>query len=67
MNSDSQEVDPVCGMRVEGPMARTAHVGGKIVRFCSDSCRQKFAEHPERYVEVFSAPPANAGIPERRA
>ncbi len=41
--------DPVCGRRLEpGAGFITKHRGVEY-RFCSDDCRQAFAEQPERY------------------
>ena len=41
--------DPVCGVHVrpgDGPLAEYA---GRVFNFCSQSCRQRFAQDPARY------------------
>ncbi|MCF8880994.1 heavy metal translocating P-type ATPase [Hyphobacterium sp. SN044] len=43
--------DPVCGMSVTpGPDTPVIRHDGKEYHFCSDSCRTKFADDPERYL-----------------
>jgi Cu+-exporting ATPase len=56
-------IDPVCGMDVD-PTSATHRVDheGETVLFCSESCRTKFLEHPERYLET-SAPADRNGHP----
>jgi RND family efflux transporter MFP subunit len=48
--------DPICGMDVDEAKAKAAgktHVhAGKTYYFCSDQCRSKFAEAPDRYADV---------------
>ena len=44
-----QERDPVCGMNVDVPTSYSEAVGGRTYYFCSESCRQKFDEDPEKY------------------
>jgi len=47
---DERAVDPVCGMAIN-PGSGTAKVkwrGGEIL-FCSDACRQRFIDEPDRY------------------
>lgn len=41
--------DVVCGMSLE-TIADTAMVNGKAYPFCSADCKNKFKEHPEKYV-----------------
>jgi trehalose synthase len=42
--------DPVCGMVVaERASALTASFGARDYVFCSEGCRARFGEHPERY------------------
>jgi signal transduction histidine kinase/YHS domain-containing protein len=41
--------DPVCGM-VVGPAAIGAEHGGKLYRFCSPACRDRFLAQPAQYV-----------------
>ena len=43
-------VDPVCGMRVQtGNAAAVATYQGQTLFFCSDGCRSRFRNEPERY------------------
>jgi len=43
--------DPVCGMQVDRALARaSAEYGGRSYVFCSERCRARFGEAPERYV-----------------
>ena len=42
--------DPVCYMEVEEEGARyTADYGGTTYYFCTDFCRKKFLENPDKY------------------
>ncbi len=43
-------IDPVCGMDVD-PTSATQRVEheGETILFCSESCRTKFLEHPDRF------------------
>ncbi|MDZ4696696.1 MAG: YHS domain-containing protein [Xanthomonadales bacterium] len=48
-NSDTK--DPVCGMTVDQPKAAAASVyGGNTYYFCSRSCRDKFDQAPDQYL-----------------
>ena len=48
--------DPVCGMSVTpGPDTPVIRHDGKEYHFCSDSCRTKFADDPERYLGTSDA------------
>ncbi|UVC15771.1 heavy metal translocating P-type ATPase [Mesorhizobium onobrychidis] len=43
--------DPVCGMTVDPAAGKpTAEHGGNIYHFCSERCRSKFADEPEKYL-----------------
>jgi len=42
-------IDPVCGMEASSDMFR-ADRNGRSYYFCSDHCRQQFANDPERYI-----------------
>jgi len=47
-----QTTDPVCGMMV-APDTRLRHVhAGTEYLFCSPGCREKFAAHPEHYLDT---------------
>lgn len=41
--------DPVCGMTVRADKALSAFYQERKIHFCSEFCRYKFFEHPERY------------------
>jgi Cu(I)/Ag(I) efflux system membrane fusion protein len=53
--------DPVCGMEVDEARARaagwTVERRGKTLSFCSDGCRRRFLEAPDRYAALEDAPP----------
>ena len=43
--------DPVCGMAVEeNKAASTATYQGTTYYFCSENCKAKFLQDPDRYV-----------------
>ena len=44
-------VDPVCAMRVTGENPPAVRVGRVEYRFCSEMCRDAFAERPGRYLK----------------
>jgi YHS domain-containing protein len=42
--------DPVCGMQVDDKKAQaTSMHGGQRYAFCSQECKNKFDQNPERY------------------
>jgi uncharacterized protein len=41
--------DPVCGMTVDRSKALTERYAGHVHYFCSEHCRSRFREDPERY------------------
>ena len=47
--------DPVCGMTVLPDSRLSAHHKRKTVYFCSEYCRDKFVEQPERYLPALVA------------
>ncbi|HEY0886577.1 MAG TPA: alpha-glucan family phosphorylase, partial [Ramlibacter sp.] len=47
--------DPVCGMTVLPDSRLSAHHKRKAVYFCSEYCRDKFVEQPERYLPALVA------------
>jgi Cu+-exporting ATPase len=54
-------IDPVCGMSVDRAKAQHhAEHDGTFYHFCSEGCRSKFADHPERYLTVKTAPKSSA-------
>ncbi|MGH3011249.1 MAG: glycosyltransferase [Gaiellaceae bacterium] len=44
--------DPACGMALAGPTGGTEDFGGARWGFCSEWCRERFRESPERYVST---------------
>ncbi|WP_290884531.1 heavy metal translocating P-type ATPase [Arenimonas sp.] len=60
-----QPRDPVCGMFVDGPLF--ALHGDVRYHFCSERCRQKFLDEPERYLQSEGSagghPPASTAAP----
>jgi Cu+-exporting ATPase len=43
--------DTVCGMEVRKDEAVTTSYRAKTFYFCSDACKEKFEEDPERYLK----------------
>ncbi len=63
MGAPREEVDPVCGVRVDP--AKTAHktvYGGRVYYFCCRHCKTLFERDPERYLERGSE-----GVPSDRS
>ncbi len=54
MNSSFK--DPVCGMTVQTERELTALYRDQTIHFCSEYCRNKFLEQPERYVAALVTP-----------
>jgi P-type Cu+ transporter len=49
----SDEIDPVCGMKVDPATSAHHHAhGGRLYRFCSARCLGKFAEQPEKHLSL---------------
>ncbi len=49
-DTDGETKDPVCGMTVDRQKSSFASAyHGKTYHFCSWSCRDKFAQAPEKY------------------
>ena len=46
--------DPVCGMTVQPKTEVTAFYREQKIHFCSDFCRNKFFEYPERYTAALT-------------
>ena len=56
-----QVADPICGMRIDpNAAAGTVEFNGETYYFCSNACRQKFAENPAKFA-------AQAAESEKRA
>jgi len=47
----SKTEDPVCGMKVRKKEAVTSTVKGKKYFFCSEACKDKFEQEPEKYLK----------------
>ena len=45
-------IDPVCGMMVQTASAKTAAYQGRIVYFCSQTCRDKFEAAPQTHMNA---------------
>ena len=43
-------IDPVCGMTVATPGAKSSIYGGKPYYFCSTTCRDKFEAGPQQFL-----------------
>lgn len=43
-------IDPICKMKVKKGEKRTTTYKGKQIGFCSDYCKEKFGEKPDKYV-----------------
>jgi P-type Cu+ transporter len=49
--NELQDKDPVCNMAVSNDSQYHFRYGDKDYYFCSEHCRQKFAAHPEQYLD----------------
>ncbi len=47
---ESNDTDPVCGMKVDPDHAYSKTVNGKMWRFCSRSCLDSFEANPARFI-----------------
>jgi Cu+-exporting ATPase len=57
--TQASAIDPVCGMSVDPVNSKHRHDhAGHIYHFCSDRCRAKFANEPDKY--LMPAPPPTA-------
>jgi YHS domain-containing protein len=43
------DTDPICDMKVNQTAEDTAHYQGKLYGFCSESCKEKFQENPQKW------------------
>ena len=43
--------DPVCGMAIADGASPTAAYAGRRYAFCSEACRLRFVDHPDRFVK----------------
>ncbi len=57
MTSIPETRDPVCGMEVDPAVSAAAERYGDVIYyFCSDACKDKFHEAPDRYLASGSSP-----------
>jgi YHS domain-containing protein len=48
-------IDPVCKMKIDERAAKfKSEYKGETYHFCSLSCKKKFDEDPEKYIEFYS-------------
>jgi Cu+-exporting ATPase len=65
MSQARTATDPVCGMHVPADSPHRVSYGGGLFVFCSESCRERFAQAPDRYLVSTSADVATASPPQR--
>ncbi|MBI3950299.1 MAG: alpha-glucan family phosphorylase [Acidobacteria bacterium] len=58
--------DPVCGMTVQPQRGLTVSYNEQTVYFCSEYCRNKFLERPEKYFAALMAPSYDEAKEHRR-
>jgi YHS domain-containing protein len=46
-----EDIDPVCGMKVDPAKAKSSVFGDRAYYFCSASCREKFEAAPQAFVQ----------------
>lgn len=46
----ANDLDFICGMEVMPDYTDTCHLNGKVYAFCSEYCKDKFKENPEKYL-----------------
>jgi YHS domain-containing protein len=51
MNSEAKHTDPVCGMDVDLSRGYGKMHAGRLYRFCSRNCLDKFEVAPEKYLK----------------
>jgi Cu+-exporting ATPase len=57
----SDEIDPVCGMKVNPATSAHRHAhGGRLYHFCSVRCLTRFAEQPEKLLSLRGRTPPNS-------
>jgi len=54
--------DPVCGAILEDSTPRRSTYEGRNYAFCSDACRMKFEQAPERFLAPAGAHDRDSGI-----
>ena len=50
--TETDHVDPVCGMRVDPESGYGKIHGGRLYRFCSRACLDSFEAEPDRFIEA---------------
>lgn len=61
-SADGQVKDPVCGMTVDRERSSsTSRYRGSTYYFCSNSCRDKFEQEPEKYAAPGDHPAHRSG------
>ena len=58
--------DPVCGMTVLQERGLTASYAGQTIYFCSEYCKKRFLELPERYLAALVSPSYDEAKDNRR-
>jgi P-type Cu+ transporter len=53
--SDTQSIDPVCGMRIDAETPYRYTFQGREFRFCSERCRERFMAAPTQYLKKADA------------
>ena len=48
--STDKQIDPVCGMKLEAEQGYGKMHDGKLYRFCSRDCLDKFESDPNKYI-----------------
>jgi Cu+-exporting ATPase len=64
MSEPRTATDPVCGMHVPTDAPHRFSYGGGLFLFCSERCRVRFAQAPDRYLVSASADVAPASSPQ---
>ena len=52
-----EDIDPVCGMRVDPAKAKSSVFGDRAYYFCSASCRDKFEANPQAFAKTSGRDP----------
>ncbi len=51
LSSLALDTDPVCKMPVEGHLADTLNIDGKVYGFCNTACKKEFSKDPSAYLK----------------
>lgn len=63
LDEPATTIDPVCGMTVAPPNAKSSLYRGKAYFFCSVDCRDKFEAAPQKFASGEPARVAKGGHP----